>query len=38
MEELSKTGAAERYQLYGELGIDYGSEKLHGSLTSLAVS
>lgn len=38
MEELAKTGAAERYQLYGELGIDYGSEKLHGSLTSLAVS
>lgn len=38
MEELAKTGAAERYQLYGELGIDYGSEKLHGSLTSLAIS
>lgn len=38
MEELAKTGAAERYQLYGELGIDYGSEKLHGTLTNLAVS
>lgn len=38
MEELAKTGAAERYQLYGELGIDYGSEKLHGSITGLAIS
>jgi len=38
MEELAKTGAAERYQLYGELGIDYGSEKLHGSITSLATA
>ena len=38
MELLSKTGAAEQHHLYGELGIDYGSEKLHGSLTGLAVS
>lgn len=38
MEELGKNGAAERYQLYGELGVDYGSEKLHGTLTGLAAS
>lgn len=38
LEELGKAGAAEKYQLYGELGIDYGSEKLHGSLTGLAIS
>lgn len=38
MEELGKNGAAERYQLYGELGVDYGSEKLHGTLTGLATA
>lgn len=38
LEELAKTGASERYQMYGELGVDYGSEKLHGSLTGLATS
>lgn len=38
MEELAKNGAAERYQMYGELSIDYGSEKLHGTLTGLATS
>lgn len=35
-EELSKTGASEKGQLYAQLGIDYGSAYFHGSLTSLA--
>lgn len=35
-EELSKTGASSKGQLYAQLGIDYGSAYFHGSLTSLA--
>jgi hypothetical protein len=35
-EELSKTGASEKGQLYAQLGIDYGSAYFHGSLTNLA--
>lgn len=38
LEELSKTGAAEKYQMYGQLSIDYGSEKYHGTITGLATS
>jgi hypothetical protein len=38
MEELSKTGASEKWQMYGQLGLDYGSHKLHGSITSLAIA
>jgi hypothetical protein len=37
-EALSKTGASEKGQMYGQLSIDFGSEKLHGSITSLANS
>mgnify|MGYP000848182139 CR=1 FL=1 len=37
-EELSKTGAAEKGQLYGQMGIDYGPEEYHGKITSLATS
>ena len=32
-EPLAKTGASERYQLYGEIGLQYGNEKAHGKLT-----
>ena len=38
LEELSKTGAAETHQLYGQLGLDYGSEKYHGTITGTATS
>lgn len=37
-EELAKTGAAEKGQLYGQLGIDYGSEKYHGTITGTATA
>ncbi|MCL5291287.1 MAG: DUF5309 domain-containing protein [Actinobacteria bacterium] len=37
-EELSKTGAAERGQLYGQIGLAYGPEQYHGKITSLATS
>ena len=32
LEPLAKTGAAEKYQLFGQAGLDYGFEKLHGKL------
>ena len=32
-EPLAKTGATERYQLYGEVGLKYGAEAAHAKLT-----
>ena len=37
-EELSKTGAAEKGHIYGQVGLDYGPEEFHGTITSLATS
>ncbi|MGD9156795.1 MAG: DUF5309 family protein [Desulfobacteraceae bacterium] len=37
-EELSKTGAAEKGQIYGQIGLDYGPEEYHGKITNLATS
>lgn len=37
-EELSKVGAAEKGQIYGQVGIDYGPEEYHGTITSLATT
>lgn len=37
-EELSKTGAAESGQIYGQIGLDYGPEEFHGVITNLATS
>lgn len=37
VEELPKTGANERRQMYGEVGLDHGPAFLHGSITGLAV-
>jgi hypothetical protein len=37
-EELSKTGASEKGQIYGQLGVDYGPEEYHGTITNLATS
>lgn len=34
-EPLAKTGATDRTQLYGEVGLEYGSEKAHGKLEGL---
>jgi hypothetical protein len=33
-EPLAKTGATEKYQVYGEIGLEYGPEIFHGKLTS----
>jgi hypothetical protein len=34
-EPLAKTGATERNQLYGEVGLDYGNQQAHAVLTGL---
>lgn len=34
-EELAKTGATDRTQLYGEVGLEYGAETAHGKLTGI---
>lgn len=38
MEQLAKTGSAEKYQIYGEIGLGYGPESWHGKITGLATS
>lgn len=37
-EELSKTGASEEGQIYGQIGLDYGPEEYHGIIENLATS
>jgi len=37
-EELSKTGASETGQIYGQIGLDYGPEEYHGTITNLATA
>lgn len=37
-EELAKTGASEKGQIYGQLGLDYGPEEYHGKITGLSTS
>lgn len=37
-EPLSKTGSADKYQLYGEWGVDYTHEMFHGVVDDLATS
>lgn len=38
LEEMAKTGAAWKYQLYYQLGLDYGDPNFHASLYGLATS
>lgn len=37
VEPLAKSGAAEKFQLYGEIGLEYGSEIDHGKIEGLSV-
>jgi len=37
-EELAKSGASENGQIYGQIGLDYGPEEYHGTITNLATS
>ncbi len=34
-EPLAKTGSADPYQIYGEIGLEYGPEEWHGQITGL---
>lgn len=36
LEPLAKIGASEKYQIYGQLGVDHGPEFMHGTITGLA--
>ena len=36
LEELAKTGAGTKYQIFGQLGLDYGPEWYHGKFTGIA--
>ena len=36
VEELSKVGAGTKYQIFGQLGLDYGPEWYHGKFTGIA--
>ena len=38
LEKLAQTGAGEKYQLFGQVGLDYGPEWYHGKFTSIAQS
>jgi hypothetical protein len=38
MEQLAKTGASEKWQMYGQLSVDIGSKSLHGTITGLATA
>lgn len=35
LEQLAKTGAGEKHQLFGQIGIDYGMEFYHGKITGI---
>lgn len=38
LEPLSKTGAGEKYQLFGQVGLDHGPEWYHGKFTGISTS
>lgn len=38
VEPLAKTGATEKSQIYGEIGLEYGIEKHHGKITGLSTT
>lgn len=37
-EDLAKVGAAEKGQIYGHIGLNYGAEEMHGTVTGLLYS
>ena len=37
IEDLAKEGAADKKQLYGQIGLAHGPAFLHGSITGLAI-
>lgn len=37
-EEIAKTGSADKTQLYGEVGLEYGPEQWHGTITATSTA
>lgn len=37
LEPLAKTGASDKAQLYGEIGLEYGNERQHGKVVNLSL-
>ena len=35
VEPLAQTGASTKYQIYGEIGLEYGNEIAHGKITNV---
>lgn len=38
LEELAKTGAGSKYQIFGQIGLDHGPEYFHAKITGLATT
>ena len=38
LEPLGKSGAGEKYQIFGQIGLDYSNELLHGKITGLSTT
>ena len=38
LEPLAKEGAGDKYQIFGQIGLDYGNELLHGKITGLSTT
>ena len=38
LEELAKTGAGTKYQIFGQIGLDHGPEWYHGKITGLSTT
>lgn len=38
LEQLAKTGAGEKYQLFGQIGLDHGAEWYHGKFTGISTT
>lgn len=38
LEQLAKTGAGEKYQLFGQIGLDHGAEWYHGKFTDISTT
>jgi hypothetical protein len=36
VEPLAKEGAAEKFQIYGEVGLKYGNPNAHGKIVNIA--
>ena len=38
LEELAKTGAGDKYQIFGQMGLDHGPEWFHGKFTGISTA